>query len=297
MPETTQSGTPTVTTSGTAIHPDVRAPPFSAEKPALWFAQLEAQFRNRGIVTEQDKYNRTIPLIDTRSAAEAEDIIINPPADIPYQTLKRTLITRFSKSREANLLQLLDRESIGDRSPSHYLRYLRSLVPDIDDEVLKARWLSHLPEQTRACLVIQKDATITQLGELADKLHEVYHPTVAAVSTSTVSMDVAQLTKQVAALTASVAALHKRDSRPRSSTRSGDSRGQRSKSRRRSSSRKVPNKFNTCWYHFKFGRDARTCQPGCKFQENAGERRSLQMPPLIHNRQDDRDPTFGRHGI
>ncbi|XP_036322026.1 uncharacterized protein K02A2.6-like [Rhagoletis pomonella] len=100
---------------------NVKAPPFSSEKPSLWFAQLEAQFVNHGIETEKEKFYQTIPLIDTRSAAEVEDIIINPPANDPYQQLKSTLISRFSKSKEAKLLQLLDKESIDKATGDRFL--------------------------------------------------------------------------------------------------------------------------------------------------------------------------------
>lgn len=152
----------------------IKAPPFSREKPALWFAQVEAQFRRRGISAEIDRFDATVPLIDTGSAGEVESLIINPPLFDPYTTLKETLITRFSKSKEAKLIQLLDQESLGDRTPSQHLRHLRALVPNIDEDVLKGRWLSHLSLQIQACLKTHKCATLDELSEFADGIHEVY---------------------------------------------------------------------------------------------------------------------------
>ncbi|XP_068994238.1 uncharacterized protein [Neodiprion pinetum] len=146
----------------------LRVPPFCPERPALWFAQQEAQFRTQGIVTEIGRYYHTISNTPTRYAAEVENLIVTPPVTLPYQALKIALIARFSQSREAKILQLLDRESFGDRTPSAHLRHLRSLVPDMDEEILKARWLSNLPENMRICLVAQNKLTLTELSEIAD---------------------------------------------------------------------------------------------------------------------------------
>ncbi|XP_054088859.1 uncharacterized protein LOC128922445 [Zeugodacus cucurbitae] len=154
----------------------IRVPNFNQDRPGLWFAQLESQFRNHNVTHEVDKFHHTIPLIDTRIAADAEDIILNPPADNPYQRLKAALIACYSKSREAKLLQLLDGEYLGDKTPSQHLRHLRSLVPDINEEILRVRWLSHLPDQMRTCLVTQHTAKLHELGEAADRLHEVLKP-------------------------------------------------------------------------------------------------------------------------
>ncbi|XP_015124353.1 uncharacterized protein LOC107046279 [Diachasma alloeum] len=250
---TTTGGTltvPTVTTTTASALPRIKAPEFSRDKPRTWFIQLEAQFRNYGIVTETDKFCRTLPLIDTESATEVEDVVITPDQVAPFQGLRNTLIARFTKSKEANLIQLLDRESIGNRLPSQYLRHLKSLVPDIDGEVLRARWLSHLPESTRACLVIQPQANTDDIAKLADKIHEVYHPdTVAAVTKSSAGEN-AQLAAQIAVLTASVAALQAQNSRshPRSRARSR-SRGRDNNNRLRSrSNTKVFGQTQSCWY-------------------------------------------------
>lgn len=46
----------------------------------IWFAQLEAQFRNHKVTNEVDKFHHTIPLTDARKAANTEEIILNPPS-------------------------------------------------------------------------------------------------------------------------------------------------------------------------------------------------------------------------
>jgi hypothetical protein len=56
----------------------VRLPPFWAERPAVWFAQAEAQFTLAGISSEQTKFCYVISQLDQRYAAEVEDIISQP---------------------------------------------------------------------------------------------------------------------------------------------------------------------------------------------------------------------------
>ncbi|XP_049308701.1 uncharacterized protein LOC125775294 [Bactrocera dorsalis] len=233
----------------------IKAPPFYSEKPALWFAQLESQFRMRSILTEVDKFHVVVPLIDTRSASTVEDIILAPPITNPYRELKEALIARFSKSKEANLIQLLDGECLGDKTPSQHLRHLRSLVPDIDEEVLKARWLSHLPPQMRACLVIQEQADLNKLGAAADKLHEVIKPA-AIAAVSDLETQVAALAEHLAELSAIVARSRERTVR------------QRPRSRSRSRVLPATSSGGLCWYHAKFGANAQKCTTGCKYEEN-----------------------------
>ncbi|XP_015121209.1 uncharacterized protein LOC107043993 [Diachasma alloeum] len=264
---TTTGGTltaPTVMTTTASALPQINASDFSRDKLRTWFIQLEAQFDNSGIVTETDKFYRTLPLIDTESAAEVDDVVITSDQVAPFQALRNALIARFTKSKEANLIQLLDRESIGNRLPSQYLRHLKSLVPDIDDEVLRARWLSHLPESTRACLVIQPQGNTNDLAKLVEKIHEVYHPDTVVAVTKSSARENAQLAAQVAALTASVAALQAQNSRSHSRSHAcSRSRGRDNNNRPHSrSNTKVFGQTQIYWYHFKFGNRAPNCSPG-----------------------------------
>ncbi|XP_054729252.1 uncharacterized protein LOC129238233 [Anastrepha obliqua] len=262
---------PSIFLDDNVVPATIRVPSFNQDRPGLWFAQLESQFRNHNIKNEVDKFHHTIPLIDTRIAADAEDIILNPPAHNPYQKLKTALVGCYSKSREVKLLQLLDGECLGDKTPSQHLRHLRSLVPDINEEVLRARWLSHLPDQMRACLVAQRSADLQELGEAADRLHDVLRPSpashVAATSfpntQSAVSSDVEQ---QLAHITKCLQKFL--DSRQVNGRRRFPSH----KNRSRSVSPAIA-AGNICWYHKKFGNLAEKCAPYCKLAGNEPERR------------------------
>jgi hypothetical protein len=57
----------------------VRLPPFCTERPAVWFAQAEAQFFLTGVNSEKNNLFLVISQLDHRHAPEVENIITSPP--------------------------------------------------------------------------------------------------------------------------------------------------------------------------------------------------------------------------
>jgi hypothetical protein len=119
----------------------VRLPPFWRDKPALWFAQVEAQ-------------------LNQQNAAEVEDIITAPPAHDPYDRLKAELISSLSTSREQRVRQLLSHEEMGDSNPSQFLRHIKGLAPDIADDFLRTIWTIRLPPHVQAILAGQTEGSL-----------------------------------------------------------------------------------------------------------------------------------------
>ncbi|XP_015111509.1 uncharacterized protein LOC107037457 [Diachasma alloeum] len=154
----------------------LRCPAFNAERPALWFAQLEGQFHLSGINDEVTRYYYASSHLDPKAAAEVQDIFLNVPAEAPYTRLKEALIERLTLSRDARLQQLFDREILGDRKPSQFLRHLRSLDDTVPDNILRTKWLSRLPMTTQSILASQADMALERLATLADKQHEIALP-------------------------------------------------------------------------------------------------------------------------
>jgi hypothetical protein len=77
----------------------MQLPPFWAERPAVWFAQAEAQFFLAGINGKKTKFFHVISQLDHQYAAEVEDIIYPPERD-SYTTLSAELVRRLTPSRE-----------------------------------------------------------------------------------------------------------------------------------------------------------------------------------------------------
>lgn len=235
----------------------VKLPTFWADKPVIWFAQVEAQFQIANIVGDTTKYNYVVGHLDQRMAGEVEDLITNPPAERKYDKLKDALIQRLSISQEKRVRQLLSDEELGDRKPSQFLRHLRSLAGTTlsDDNIIRQLWLRRLPQQAQAILAAQADLDLDKVAELADKITELAPAPVICSTASTSappSLSLATLAKQLEEVSNQVAALSRQQRRP---------------SRDRSvSSDRSTNNTKRCWYHRKWGVKATRCISPCDWK-------------------------------
>jgi hypothetical protein len=157
-------------------------PPFWAERPAVWFAQAEEQFFLAGISSETATFYYVISQLDHRYATEVEEIITSPPERDPYTTLRTELVRRLSLSREQRIPQLLTLEEMGDRKPSQFLRHLRSLAPDVSDDLIRSIWSSHIPANIQAILGGKTEGNLKAAARCADRIYEVAsQPALASV--------------------------------------------------------------------------------------------------------------------
>lgn len=244
----------------------VKLPPFWPADPEVWFAQVEAQFTTRGFTTQKTKFDYVISSLSPEFATEVRDLLLKPPDDDPYDTLKTQLIKRTAASEQRKLQQLISGEELGDRKPTQLLRRMQQLLGDklgtSDDanSFLRELFLQRLPPNVRMVLAsTDLSMDLCKLADMADKVMEVATPIVAAVADTrpdtTGNSELGQLREDVACLTDLVASLTTR-------------------SRRRSFSRprRVPSPAPTnppqgslCWYHAKFGEDAQKCKEPCSW--------------------------------
>jgi len=103
---TSPAATPTIAAAG------VKLPPFWPADPQVWFAQVEAQFNTRGITTQKTRFDHVIASLSPEFAVEVRDLLIQPPADTPYDTLKAELIKRTAASEQRKLQQLISGEEL-----------------------------------------------------------------------------------------------------------------------------------------------------------------------------------------
>ncbi|PNF22346.1 hypothetical protein B7P43_G18280 [Cryptotermes secundus] len=183
----------------------VRLPSFWPERPAMWFAQAEAQFTLAGINSERIKFCHVISQLDHRYTTEVEDIITSPPEQGPYTLLRTELVRRLSSSPEQHIRQLLTVEEIGDRKPSQFLRYLKSLAPDVSDNVIRSVWTSRLLRNMQSFLAGQNKSNLEATALCVDRISEVKaQPALASVDEPTdigaLWQEIAELSRQVAAL-------------------------------------------------------------------------------------------------
>lgn len=245
----------------------VKMPPFWTDKPAVWFAQVEAQFAIAGITSDTTMFNYVISQLDQRLAGEIDDIITKPPKSGKYLKLKEELIQRLSMSQEQRVRQLISEEELGDRRPSQFLRHLRSLAGTAlsDESILRSLWMRRLPQQVQAILASQAELGLDKTADLADKIIELVGPRSQVFSVSTPgpsSSVVASLTNEIADLKKQIAALSTKGFRGRSRDRSMSS--------NRRSRGNTPSRTKVCWYHKKFDAKATKCIKPCAWTPAQG---------------------------
>ena len=130
-PDVIMQEAPDSSEGGYIQRPAVRLPPFWSDRPWLWFAQADAQCNIASVTSEKTKFNYVISQLVYRHAAGVENVIISPPTDEPYSTLKTGLVRRRSSSRDQCVRQLLTHEEMGHRKPSQFLRHLKNLAKDV----------------------------------------------------------------------------------------------------------------------------------------------------------------------
>ena len=272
-------------------HAKIQMKPFFTEDPETWFLLLDSQFRMHRLTSDQGKFDYTLSQLDAANLKEITDVMKSPPVTDKYETLKAELIRRLTTSREAKIRQLMTHEELGDRRPTHFLRHLRNLAgPGVADEVLQTIWTSRLPANAQSLVACQPDTKLDQLAVLADRLHDMVteNPSVSQISTDAASMrkEISEMARRMDEMATQMSRMSRaRETKgPSSSSRSGScshgksrsgsrssscSRGRsRSKSFTRSAS--SHKNFPVCWYHSKFGEEARRCTKPCDFEAPLG---------------------------
>ena len=264
--EDDRAADPTPPTAPTVSHVSLKLPPYWPADPLVWFAQVEAQFDTRGITSQKTKYDYVVSSLAPDTATEVRDLIIKPPSSDQYKALKAALIQRTAASQQLRMQQLLQGEELGDRKPTQLLRRMEQLLGEQATEhtstFLKELFLQRLPANIRMILASTPgDNTVQDLAALADKIAEVTvfprQPPINNVSNSD-----SQLANELAKLREEVASLKKL---VRSTSRSPSARGHRSHSPRstRDHDSPAPRQADLCWYHQRFGDQARQCREPC----------------------------------
>ena len=76
--------------------------PFCSSDPQVWFMQVEVQFTTRGINNQRTMFNYVIASLSLEVATEIRDLILTPPREDQYDTLKAQLIHKQVFSSNAN---------------------------------------------------------------------------------------------------------------------------------------------------------------------------------------------------
>jgi hypothetical protein len=250
-------------TAGSAVHGvTICLPNFWPDRPEVWFAQVEAQFELVSVTHQRTNFNYIVSQLNQQQAAEVEDIITAPPESDPYDRLKEELILRLSSSPEQRVRQLLSQEEMGDRKPLQFLRHLKSLAPDVPDDFLRIIWTNQLPPHVQAILAGKSNDNLDSVSRLADKISEVALSPTTASKTTTTPDTTTLLLKGIEDLTQQIAMLW-----PSPNHNQFKPKPHYHPLSRGHDQIHPANLPDICWYHWKFGSQARKCNPPCSHQQ------------------------------
>ena len=258
----------------------LRPPPFWKPDPAIWFIQLESQFRVCRIITDQTKYDHVVSALDGEILSHISDFLIETPEEEKYEKLKKRLISLFADSETQRIQKLLNELDLGDNKPSQLLCQMKHFGANkLDNNFLRTLWLRRLPAEMRAILSASSD-TLDKLSEMADKIWELRPTTSSFVNSCSSakrsmsdlpqdtneqsSMD--KIQQQLSELTLQVAELSRRNpNRDDNYNRNRSFSRRRWQSRSRSPNRESRNTNSTrvCYYHQKFKDQAKKCVFPC----------------------------------
>ena len=230
----------------------IKLPEFWTKSPEVWFARVEAQFGTKGITQDHTKYDYIVSALDVNTAEEVQSVLINPPAENKYNTLKKALIKTFGKSQAQKDAELLNLNGLGDKRPTALLRKINTLNDD-PQTLKRALLLANLPSDVRSILAGHNFTDTDALAEAADRVWEARTSGVQQVFRVPAETHSAN-TKPPFEQNVVTPSLDE--------TVSAINRGKRQLTPQQ---RGTTSSSSVCFYHQRFGSDARRCLPGCKF--------------------------------
>ncbi|XP_067119141.1 uncharacterized protein [Centruroides vittatus] len=148
----------------------VKVPPFWKPDPRIWFLQIEAQFRNARISSDQTNFDTVVSCIDAEILTQVSDILLNLPSSGKYELIKERLISAFADSEIQRTKKLLTDMELGDRKPAQLLCEMRNLADKkIGENFLKTLWLQRLPINMRSIQSVSSDE-LSKLAAMADQI-------------------------------------------------------------------------------------------------------------------------------
>lgn len=277
-----QPAQPVVQPEITNISLALRIPPFWRDRPRLWFYSFEAATHDQK-KGEQQLAQMVIARLEKQDIEQISDLLYNPPETKPYQAIKERLISTYEESDSRQFQKLLSEMELGDQKPSHLLRRMKDLARDrIPDATLRIMWTNHLPSHIRSVLAVSESfstkTALEELALLADKMME-QHREVSAICpsqptppppSSQPAADTQFLINEIRRLSLEIAELRSRPPQNnyyRRNRYSSQDRNLFNRSSSRNQSRSnSPSASPHCYYHQRFGAQARKCTTPCTFK-------------------------------
>ena len=245
----------------------IRLPNFWCDNPEAWFMNADLQFALNNIIVDNTKYLMVLSALQQEIFCKVLDFIQSPPLFNLYDGLRKVLCNRFAISEDVRLQQLLNNTQLTDQKPSELYSEMKILcgsMAAVNNDLLFKLWLRRLPQHMQIHLVSSLTTSIDEKLSLADNIYAISNNNKLYSLNQTQSVEnlVQDLTQHTTTLQEQIQNIaHEINAIKQQNF-------------------KVPSQHNTtnqnfCWYHFKFGINARKCIQPCNF--NMDQRNKYNM--------------------
>lgn len=230
-------------------HLSVKIPTFFSNAE-IWFSQVDAAFQISNIRNQTTMYFHllmNLPPSTLESVAHAMD----PNSEFPYDKLKLAVIKELSITAGQAMDRLIQPQSLNGRKPSRVLKELKTwshiAQPGINvdsNHILRHQFMTTLSTNIQHHLVGRETMKLDDIAELADKYYEIEerNGSVNMISLKPNFEDqLVELTKEINWI------------------------------KRHITEKKASPNYDhlpLCYYHSKFGKFAKKCQPPCSWEDS-----------------------------
>ena len=293
--------------------------PFNHENPKLWLELAEMAFTISGEYTDEQKNYFVLSTLPSPLVNDVYDFIKRDADNRPsYIDLKNFIIQHTSIPTQEKIKQLLNDAYLGDRKPTQFLRHLKDLVGnpnDANSDIVRSIFLQRLPVNISMIIAPHPNLTLDQLAIMADNIQsqmdcsrptamanrkserrhdfnadDIFDLTASINSLKLETQNTAdtnkqlitamqnQLTNFITTANNAISELKREVDYLRERNRFSRS---RSRDRSFSRDRTQQSQNGLCFYHNRFGNNARACQNPCNFYNQSNN----QNVPMAQNIQ------------
>ena len=241
---------------------------FTKENPQAWFTYFNSLCDRNGLLNNQAKIDALVPRLDSNTFLSVQPMLDGTHS---FGDIKDFLVNKFARPLDQQLQELLQLPSLGDLKPSDFLEQARSAVSgdDMSDAVLCEILMMKLPTEVQTTLSVILGSPLNEFAAAADTaMRRFSAPLVSSINSSTPRFS--QNNHDVRPLNIE---------KPHNLPHSSSIRHNRPRHNFIPSRDFGGNKFRSCkpgfyrdsnqlcFYHARFGRNARKCVTPCNWKQ------------------------------
>uniref|UniRef100_A0A2M4BUR1 Putative gypsy52-i ag n=1 Tax=Anopheles marajoara TaxID=58244 RepID=A0A2M4BUR1_9DIPT len=259
----------------------INPPELNLQDLSASFWALENWFTATGVGPNMDarRYRLLVSQIPTRALTEVQPLIDNPPQEgSKYEYAKKAMKAYYEETQRQKINRLLGELEMGDEKPSKFLADMRRAAGDaMSESIIVDLWTSRLPPCVQSAVIATRGST-NEKANVADAVMDsltLYRrptpqPLVNEVRNrafeSNVTQLLTELSKKIEDLTLATRNTNTRNTENHRTYRGSHDRQQGNRGEGR------------CYYHERFGNQARHCRPPCTFNNAQSQGRDTTPP-------------------